>query len=296
MILRLERVAKLFGGFAALRDATAEFEAGKLYLITGENGAGKSTLLRMIAGLMAPSRGRIVWTPGAEAPDSFRNDIPRLKPGVYPKAEMNSEQEVSVGGGAHTTAGEGAGATEGHGGAGATEGHGGAAAAEVGGVERPSLGYMAHATMLYDELSGMENLRYFAKLYEIGDGRCGEQEKSHGGGDEACVAAMGMVGLDAGLKRPVGQYSQGMRQRLALARAMVHSPSILLLDEPFSNLDVGSARYMVEVLAGQRERGTCVLLVTHQASLVEEAADCHLHISGGVMREVKARSSSARPL
>ena len=70
---------------------------------------------------------------------------------------------------------------------------------------------MAHPSLLYDEMSGMENLRYFAGLYGIvGDGRCAEVIRS--------------VGLDPELTRGVGQYSQGMRQRMSLARAILHDP------------------------------------------------------------------------
>ena len=87
-------------------------------------------------------------------------------------------------------------------------------------------------------MSGMENLRYFARLYGIaGDGRCEQAIRS--------------VGLDPELTRPVGQYSQGMRQRMSLARAILHDPKMLLLDEPFSNVDVHSAREMVG--AAQRD-------------------------------------------
>ena len=83
---------------------------------------------------------------------------------------------------------------------------------------------MAHPSLLYDEMSGMENLRYFARLYAIaGDGRCEE--------------AIRAVRLDPALTRAVGQYSQGMRQRMSLARAILHDPKILLLDEPLSSLD-----------------------------------------------------------
>lgn len=122
------------------------------------------------------------------------------------------------------------------------------------------LGYMAHPSLLYDEMSGMENLRYFASLYGLA-------------GDEPCHQRIRSVGLDPELTRPVGQYSQGMRQRMSLARALVHDPKILLLDEPFSNVDLHSAREMVTLLKGMREAGKTIFVVTHQASLLEGVAD-----------------------
>jgi ABC-type multidrug transport system ATPase subunit len=122
------------------------------------------------------------------------------------------------------------------------------------------LGYMAHPSLLYDEMSGMENLRYFAGLYGIA-------------GDSRCEEVIRAVGLDPTLTRAVGQYSQGMRQRMSLARAILHDPRILLLDEPFSNVDVNSAREMVGLLKSMRDAGKTIFVVTHQASLLEGAAD-----------------------
>jgi ABC-type multidrug transport system ATPase subunit len=89
------------------------------------------------------------------------------------------------------------------------------------------------------------------------------------------------VGLDPDLKRPVGQYSQGMRQRMSLARALVHNPKILLLDEPFSNVDVHSAADMVRLLAGLRDQGKTIFVVTHQASLLEGAANEFIWMEAG---------------
>jgi ABC-type multidrug transport system ATPase subunit len=122
------------------------------------------------------------------------------------------------------------------------------------------IGYMAHPSLLYDEMSGMENLRYFARLYEIA-------------GDERCAEVIRAVGLDPELTRPVGQYSQGMRQRLSLARAILHDPKLLLLDEPFSNVDVHSAREMVILLKNMRGSGKTIFVVTHQALLLDGVAD-----------------------
>jgi ABC-type multidrug transport system ATPase subunit len=130
------------------------------------------------------------------------------------------------------------------------------------------IGYMAHPSLLYDEMSGMENLRYFARLYAIdGDARCQEVIRA--------------VGLDPELERPVGQYSQGMRQRMSLARAILHDPTVLLLDEPFSNVDVHSARDMVALLKGMRDSGKTIFVVTHQALLLEGVADEFVWMEAG---------------
>jgi ABC-type multidrug transport system ATPase subunit len=144
------------------------------------------------------------------------------------------------------------------------------------------VGYMAHAPLLYDELSGMENLRYFAGLYGLGDDGAGQR-------------AMRMVGLDPELKRRIGQYSQGMRQRLSLARAVLHDPELILLDEPFSNVDVHSALEMAAVLGRVRDQGKTVFVVTHQAALMEGIADEFVHMSAGqiVARQATARTARA---
>jgi ABC-type multidrug transport system ATPase subunit len=130
------------------------------------------------------------------------------------------------------------------------------------------IGYMAHPSLLYDEMSGMENLRYFARLYGIA-------------GDERCVEVVRAVGLDPELTRPVGQYSQGMRQRMSLARAILHDPKILLLDEPFSNVDVHSAAEMVRLLGGMRDSGKTLFVVTHQAVLLQGVADEFIWMQAG---------------
>jgi ABC-type multidrug transport system ATPase subunit len=209
-VVSLREVSRLYGRFAAVRNITAEFAAGKLYLILGENGAGKSTLLRVIAGLIRPTRGELTVL-GSK-------DLRKVASGF---------------------------------------------------------GYMAHASMLYDELSGMENMIYFARLYGISD-------------VEKCEHAIRTVGLDPKLERRVGQYSQGMRQRMSLARAIVNDPKLLLLDEPFSNVDVQSSRDMACLLGEMRDAGRTIFLVTHQPALLESIADETVMMSSGeiVSREV----------
>jgi heme ABC exporter ATP-binding subunit CcmA len=133
---------------------------------------------------------------------------------------------------------------------------------------RERIGYMSHAPMLYDELTAEENLSYFASLYP---GR-------------ACLVpaeALRQVGLDPTLDRPLGHYSQGMRQRTSLARVLLSAPELLLLDEPFSNMDVESARQMVELLANFRHGSRTIVLTTHQRELAAPIADYVLTLHAG---------------
>jgi ABC-type multidrug transport system ATPase subunit len=147
--------------------------------------------------------------------------------------------------------------------------------------QRHRMAYMSHSPMLYDELTAMENLNYFASLHR--DGGC------------ACVGspemALRAVGLDPTLTRPVGQYSQGMRQRTSLARVLQTDPELLLLDEPFSNLDASSSQHMVELLADFRTwpvaggGSRTILLTTHLAHLADPVADRTLTLRNGQILE-----------
>lgn len=171
------------------------------------------------------------------------------------------------------------------------------------GKQRRRIAYMSHDSMLYDELSAVENLRYFASLQD--DGGCGC----------SCTAspemALRAVGLDPALTRPVGQYSQGMRQRASLARVLQTDPELLLLDEPFSNLDVASAQHMVDLLLDFRTwpvekplhvengapaplapRARTIILTTHQPKLAEPLAEKVLTMKAGAVISFATRSES----
>jgi len=133
---------------------------------------------------------------------------------------------------------------------------------------RARIGYMSHAPMLYDELTAQENLRYFASLYP----------------GLPCLApaeALRQVGLDPELPRTLGQYSQGMRQRTSLARVLLPVPELLLLDEPFSNMDVESVSQMVKLLAGFRQSNRTIVLTTHQREHAAPIADWVLALRAG---------------
>ncbi len=140
---------------------------------------------------------------------------------------------------------------------------------------RDRIGYMSHAPMLYDEFSASENLGYFAALYP----------------DRDCLQpadALTMAGLDPALTRPVSQYSQGMRQRVSLARVLLSRPELLLLDEPFSNMDAASAQQMLELVSALADQGRTVVLTTHQRALAEPIAHELVTMSLGAVTRIEA--------
>jgi heme ABC exporter ATP-binding subunit CcmA len=144
---------------------------------------------------------------------------------------------------------------------------------------RDRIGYMSHAPMLYDEYTAAENLRYFSDLYR----------------PRPCLTpeeALRSVGLDPALTRPVGQYSQGMRQRTSLARVLISQPELLLLDEPFSNMDIGSAHQMLSLLASIKAQQRTIVLTTHQRELAEPLADSLITLVAGSVGEVVGSSRS----
>ena len=142
-------------------------------------------------------------------------------------------------------------------------------------MARHRIGYMSHAPMLYDELTGVENLAYFRSLYA--PEHCLQPEE-----------ALRQVGLDPALPRTVGQYSQGMRQRTSLARVLLAQPELLLLDEPFSNMDVESVGQMVQLLARFRSGSRTILITTHQRELAAPIGDYILTLKAGRLQSLEA--------
>ena len=122
--------------------------------------------------------------------------------------------------------------------------------------QRARLGLLSHQTLLYDDLTAAENLRFFAGLYGLSA--------------EVVAPALAGVDLEGHAESRVGGFSRGMKQRLALARATLHAPQVLLLDEPFTGLDRPSAQALCERLAERTApTGVSCVLVTHN---VEAAA------------------------
>lgn len=153
---------------------------------------------------------------------------------------------------------------------------------------RERLAFMSHAPLLYDELTALENLRYFAELYRDACPNLDPERALHD------------VGLDPALSRRVGDFSQGMRQRASLARALMLEPDLLLLDEPFSNLDAVSARQMVDHLRiflarpGRNGARRTLFLTTHQAELARPLASSVLHLSAGRLSDAAAQPLPTR--
>ncbi|HPG27914.1 MAG: heme ABC exporter ATP-binding protein CcmA [Spirochaetaceae bacterium] len=142
---------------------------------------------------------------------------------------------------------------------------------------RGHVGYVGHASLLYGELTARENLAFAARL--------------HGAGttDDALDSILGPLGLLDVADRRAGTFSRGMTQRLAIARAIVHDPDVLLLDEPFTGLDEVSARRLSGRLGALRERGHSLVLITHDPRRAIELAERGLVLHRG---RVRARLSA----
>ena len=130
---------------------------------------------------------------------------------------------------------------------------------------RGQVGLLAHDPLLYRELSARENLRFHARLHRVAPGRV----------DELLAA----VGMDRRADEPVSTYSRGMVQRVAAARAVLHDPPLLLLDEPRANLDPAAAA-LLEPLIG-RGSGRTRVLVSHDVEGGLAEADLALGLRGG---------------
>jgi heme exporter protein A len=160
-VIRARGLEKRYGGKRVLRDVDLDIGRGDVAVVTGPNGSGKTTLLRVVAGLLAPTRGKL---------------------------------EVEV--------------------------------------ERGRLGFLAHEPLVYRELTAIENLDLFGRLYRVPERR------------ERIGMLLERFGLWDARGERVGAYSRGMQQRLALCRTLLHEPELLLLDEPYNALDAEGAELL----------------------------------------------------
>ncbi|MBI4462546.1 MAG: heme ABC exporter ATP-binding protein CcmA [Acidobacteria bacterium] len=185
----LRQLSKHFDRFTALDRLELAVEPGEFVVVLGRNGAGKTTLLQVLALLLQPSEGELLYD--------------------------------------------------------------GRPADRLGPAFRRRLGFVGHESFLYDELTVEENLLFYARLYALAGARERVAE---------VLAEMGLEHRTASLTR---HLSRGLKQRLALARAWLHRPDLLLLDEPATGLDAPTRDRMHAWLAQCHRQGRTVILSSH---------------------------------
>ena len=132
----------------------------------------------------------------------------------------------------------------------------------------PNLGILLENVSLYPNLTGYENLLYLAKF----SGKAGKSD---------IIAALESVGLDYGDKRKYGKYSLGMKQRLAIAQAVMEHPDILMLDEPTNALDRESVDRVRQLIESEKKRGVLILLASHNEDDIQILADHVFFLENG---------------
>ena len=193
--LQVVDVARYFGRRKALSQVNFTCEAGEIVGLLGPNGAGKSTLLNILATLLSPSKGSVIY--------------------------------------------------------------GDRTAADGGAALRTQIGMLGHDLFLYPELTARENLTFFGELYGLPDVA------------RSVRGALEQSGLDARGDDFVSGFSRGMRQRVALERALLHHPRLILLDEPFTGLDQASVSALATRLRDQQRAGCLIVLATHDLDIAD---------------------------
>jgi len=189
-----------FGSRVAVRDVSLDLHAGEVLALLGPNGAGKTTIMRMLAGLLAPTRGSIEF------------DGERLEAATSARL-------------------------------------------------RQRVGLLTETPGLWDRLTVEDNLIVYARLHGVDDAR------------QVVVDTLDRFGLADRRRDRAGTLSKGMKQKVALARALLHGPAIALLDEPTAGLDPEMSRSVRDLVVGMKARGQAVLLSTHNLDEAERVAD-----------------------
>jgi heme exporter protein A len=136
-------------------------------------------------------------------------------------------------------------------------------------LARRHIGWVAHESHAYRELSGRRNIELVTQIHGLSDAEA-EIER-----------VIERVGAASFANRPVGTLSRGQRQRIALARALVHDPGVLLLDEPWTGLDVASVDKLEAVIHEELARGSLIIAVTHGAGTAERLGARRVRIEAG---------------
>ena len=208
----VEKVTRVYGATRALAGVSLTFRAGEVCSVEGGNGAGKSTLLLVLATLVRPTSGRV----------------------MYGEYELPEDRE------------------------------------EI----RSAIGLVGHEAMVYPDLTARESLKLMATLHDLPSAEARIEE------------ALKSVGLTEFADRPARTYSRGQLQRLALARAELHDPSLLLFDEPTTGLDHNATERLVKAVMAARERKRVVVVVTHDRPFAERVADVRVTLERGKVKSV----------
>jgi heme ABC exporter ATP-binding subunit CcmA len=137
---------------------------------------------------------------------------------------------------------------------------------------RRQIGFLSHTPQLYAELSARENLLFFGKLYGISPL------------EERVVEVLTQVNMEDRADDPVRYHSRGMQQRISIAKALLHDPPLLLLDEPYSGLDAAGVQRLNRLLERFHDRGTTMILTTHQLEAAVSFADKTVILQHGYVR------------
>ena len=141
----------------------------------------------------------------------------------------------------------------------------------------PGLGLIIETPGFLPNMTGVKNLEILASLNK----KIGLREMA---------AAIRRVGLDPLMKKPVGKYSLGMRQRLGIAQAIMEDPALLILDEPLNGLDKHGVREMRQLIKGLKEQGKTILLASHNQGDIDELCDTVCEMDAGVMTMIREES------
>ena len=156
---------------------------------------------------------------------------------------------------------------------------------------RAALGWLSHETLAYPDLSGRQNIELVARLHGLDT-------------EETWAGAQERFELGAFARRPVRTCSRGQRQRIALARALIHQPSLVLLDEPTAGLDRAGVNQLVRVIGEEVARGAIVAVVSHEPSVFGELTRARVMLDRGrvvrkpasdVSRETASQETHGRP-
>jgi heme exporter protein A len=139
---------------------------------------------------------------------------------------------------------------------------------------RSMLGVIIHEHLAYPALTPFENLKFFGQMYGVEDL------------ETRCKALLNEVGLERFVHEPLNIFSRGMTQRFMIARAILHHPSVLLLDEPFSGLDASAKQFVLDRIAQERQNGKGILITTHNIELGHLVGSRFCFMINGELEEI----------